>query len=60
MKNMFDMLKQLKEMKSKVEDLKRSIENTFFGMIQMMVLLKLKYHGKGVLLDIDILYENIE
>ena len=29
---MFDMLKQLKEMKSKVEDFKKSIENAaFFG-----------------------------
>ena len=51
---MFDMLKQLKEMKSKVEDFKRSIENaTFFGH-DSNNFVKVKISGKGVLLDIDI------
>ena len=51
---MFDMLKQLKEMKSKVEDFKKSIENAaFFGQDSNNVV-KVKISGKGALLDIDI------
>ena len=62
---MFDMLKQLKEMKSKVEDFKKSIENAaFFGQDSNNVV-KVKISGKGALLDIDISkdlidYQNIE
>ena len=59
------MLKQLKEMKSKVEDFKKSIENAaFFGQDSNNVV-KVKISGKGALLDIDISkdlidYQNIE
>ena len=37
MKNMFNMLKQAQEMKSKFSDLKRNIENTFFLERALMV-----------------------
>ena len=60
MKNMFNMLKQVQEMKSKFSDLKRNIENTFFFGESSDGLIKVKVNGKGALLDISILYENIE
>ena len=60
MKNMFNMLKQAQEMKSKFSDLKRNIENTFFFGESSDGLVKVKVNGKGALLDISILYENIE
>ena len=54
------MLKQAQEMKSKFSDLKRNIENTFFFGESSDGLVKVKVNGKGALLDISILYENIE
>ena len=60
MKNMFNMLKQAQEMKPKFSDLKRNIENTFFFGESSDGLVKVKVNGKGALLDISILYENIE
>ena len=56
MKNMFNMLKQAQEMKSKFSDLKRNIENTFFFGESSDGLVKVKVNGKGALLDISILY----
>mgnify|MGYP001295099010 CR=1 FL=1 len=51
---MFDMLKQMKEMKSKITDFKNSIEQaTFFGQDSNNII-KVKISGKGILLDIDI------
>ena len=60
MKNMFNMLKQAQEMKSKFSDLKRNIENTFFFEKSLVGLVKVRFKVKGALLDISILYENIE
>ena len=60
MKNMFNMLKQAQEMKSKFSDLKRNIENTYFFGESSDGLVKVKVNGKGTLLDVSILYENIE
>ena len=60
MKNMFNMLKQVQEMKSKFSDLKKNIENTFFFGESSDGLIKVKVNGKGALLDISILYKNIE
>tara|TARA_B100000686_G_scaffold149590_1_gene156851 strand:- start:11307 stop:11612 length:306 start_codon:yes stop_codon:yes gene_type:complete len=51
---MFDMLKQMKEMKSKIKDFKDSVEQaTFFGQDSNNII-KVKISGKGILLDIDI------
>ena len=51
---MFDMLKQMKEMKLKITEFKDSIENTtFFGQDSNNIA-RVKISGKGILLDIDI------
>ena len=51
---MFDMLKQLKEMKSKITEFKRSIEAaTFFGQDSTNNV-NVKVSGKSVMLDISI------
>jgi len=59
MKNMFNMLKQAQEMKSKFSDFKKNIENTFFFGESPDGLVKVKVNGKGILIDISILYKNI-
>ena len=51
---MFDMLKQMKEMKLKITEFKDSVENaTFFGQDSNNIA-RVKISGKGILLDIDI------
>ncbi len=51
---MFDMLKQLKEMKTKIADFKHTIENaSFFGQ-DISNKVRVKVSGKGALLEIDI------
>ena len=58
MKNMFSMLKQAQEMKSKFSELKKNIEGTFFFGESSDGKVKVKVTGKGVLIDISINYEN--
>ena len=54
MKNMFSMLKQAQEMKSKFSELKKNIENTFFFGESSDGKVKVKVTGKGVLIDVSI------
>ena len=60
MKNMFNMLKQAQEMKSKFSEMKKNIENSFFFGESHDGLVKVKVNGKGLLIDISISYEQIE
>ena len=60
MKNMLNMLKQAQEMKSNFSKLKQNIENTFFFGESSDGLVKVKINGKGVLVDLSILYEEIK
>ena len=60
MKNMLNMLKQAQEMKSNFAKLKQNIENTFFFGESSDGLVKVKINGKGVLVDLSILYEEIK
>tara|TARA_B110000881_G_scaffold208328_1_gene213396 strand:- start:622 stop:939 length:318 start_codon:yes stop_codon:yes gene_type:complete len=57
MKNMFSMLKQAQEMKSKFSELKKNIENTFFFGESSDGKIKVKVTGKGVLVDVSINHE---
>ena len=57
MKNMFSMLKQAQEMKSKFSELKKNIENTFFFGESSDGKVKVKVTGKGVLIDVSINHE---
>ena len=57
MKNMFSMLKQAQEMKSKFSELKNNIDNTFFFGESPDGKIKIKVTGKGVLIDISINHE---
>ena len=57
MKNMFSMLKQAQEMKSKFSELKQNIDNTFFFGESSDGLVKVKVSGKGILIDISIEHE---
>ena len=57
MKNMFGMLKQAQEMKSKFADLKKNIESTFFFGESPDGKVKVKVTGKGVLIDVSINHE---
>jgi len=58
MKNMFGMLKQAQEMKTKFSELKKNIENTFFFGESKDGRVKVKVTGKGLLVDISIAKEN--
>ena len=60
MKNMFGMLKQAQEMKSKFSDLKKNIENTFFFGESSDGQVKVKVTGKGILIDVSINHKNNE
>ena len=60
MKNMFNMLKQAQEMKSKFSEMKKNIENTFFFGESHDGFVKVKVNGKGLLIDISISHEQIE
>ena len=60
MKNMLNMLKQAQEMKSNFAKLKQNIENTFFFGESSDGLVKVKVNGKGLLVDLSILYEEIK
>jgi len=60
MKNMFGMLKQAQEMKSKFADLKKNIESSFFFGESPDGKVKLKVTGKGVLIDVSINNEQYE
>ena len=60
MKNMFSMLKQAQEMKSKFSELKENIENTFFFGESNDGKVKVKVTGKGLLVDISIAKENCD
>ena len=60
MKNILNMLKQAQEMKSNFAKLKQNIENTFFFGESSDGLVKVKINGKGVLVDLSILYEEIK
>jgi len=60
MKNMFGMLKQAQEMKSKFADLKKNIESTFFFGESPDGKVKVKVTGKGVLIDVSINNEQYE
>ena len=57
MKNMFSMLKQAQEMKSKFSELKKNIESTFFFGESSDGQVKVKVTGKGVLIDVSINHE---
>ena len=57
MKNMFSMLKQEQEMKSKFSELKNNIEGTFFFGESSDGKVKVKVTGKGVLIDVSINHE---
>jgi DNA-binding YbaB/EbfC family protein len=57
MKNMFSMLKQAQEMKSKFSELKNNIEGTFFFGESSDGKVKVKVTGKGVLIDVSINHE---
>ena len=57
MKNMFGMLKQAQEMKSKFSELKKNIEGTFFFGESSDGQVKVKVTGKGVLIDVSINHE---
>jgi DNA-binding YbaB/EbfC family protein len=57
MKNMFSMLKQAQEMKSKFSELKKNIESTFFFGESSDGKVKVKVTGKGVLIDVSINHE---
>ena len=57
MKNMFSMLKQAQEMKSKFSELKKNIEGTFFFGESSDGQVKVKVTGKGVLIDVSINHE---
>ena len=54
------MLKQAQEMKSKFSQLKQNIENTYFFGESTDGFVKVKVNGKGLLVDLSILYENIQ
>ena len=54
MKNMFSMLKQAQEMKSKFSVLKKNIDSTFFFGESPDGRVKVKVTGKGVLIDVSI------
>ena len=58
MKNMLNMLKQAQEMKSNFAKLKQNIENTFFFGESSDGFVKVKVNGKGLLVDLSILYED--
>ena len=58
MKNMFSMLKQAQEMKTKFSELKKNIDNTSFFGESYDGKVKVKVTGKGALLDISIVQEN--
>jgi nucleoid-associated protein EbfC len=60
MKNMFSMLKQAQEMKTKFSELKKNIENTFFFGESKDGKVKVKVTGKGLLVDISINKENYD
>ena len=60
MKNMFSMLKQAQEMKSKFSELKNNIDNTFFFGESPDGKIKIKVTGKGVLIDVSINNEQYE
>ena len=57
MKNMFSMLKQAQEMKSKFSELKKNIDETFFFGESVDGKVKVKVSGKGILIDISIDHE---
>ena len=57
MKNMFSMLKQAQEMKSKFSELKKNIDDTFFFGESSDGKVKVKVTGKGVLIDVSINHE---
>ena len=54
MKNMFSMLKQAQEMKSKFSELKNNVDSTFFFGENPDGTVKVKVTGKGILVDISI------
>ena len=54
MKNMFNMLKQAQEMKSKFSELKKSVDSTFFFGENPDGTVKVKVTGKGIL-DINLI-----
>ena len=60
MKNMFNMLKQAQEMKSKFSEMKNNIENTFFFGESHDGLIKVKVNGKGLLQDISVSHQEID
>ncbi len=51
---MFDMLKQLKEMKTKIAEFKNTIENASFYGNDISNKVRVKVSGRGALLEIDI------
>ena len=60
MKNMFSMLKQAQEMKSKFSELKKYIDNSYFEGESIDGIVKVKVTGKGKLVDISISDNNYE
>jgi nucleoid-associated protein EbfC len=60
MKNMFSMLKQAQEMKTKFSELKKNVENTFFFGESNDGKVKIKVTGKGILVDISLDKENYD
>lgn len=60
MKNMFSMLKQAQEMKSKFSELKKNLDNAFFFGESSDGFVKVKVNGKGILIDLSISYVNID
>ena len=60
MKNMFSMLKQAQEIKSKFSELKKNIDNRFFEGVSIDGIVKVKVTGKGKLVDISISENNYE
>jgi len=60
MKNMFSMLKQAQEIKSKFSELKKNIDNSIFEGESIDGVVKVKVTGKGKLVDISISDNNYE